>query len=305
MEQVDMPDIGLLAHGRLGVPLAHALLAHGIPLRVYTSRPESLHALASQGATLVEHHEQLARPGGIVISCWPDEQAALRHVVEDQGFLAHLGPGGLHLCLAPLSPHVATELERLSARRSCAFLAGMLLAGPSTGHVSSWSLLLSGQAAARARLVPLLSQAISVVDLGESCAAAPLMGLAALMLAGTTIEALGEALALLDACGVQGTPFFSLLRETGWHARLGHEISERLHQRDVARQGGSLSVDEGVHLARLTRKVAISVGLALPSMESVLAHAQAAQFAGYGGQDWTILSLFAGDSVKRLTRRRL
>ncbi len=300
-----MPDIGLLAHGHPGVLLAHALLAHGIPLRVYMSRPESLHALASQGATLVEHQEQLARPGGIVISCWPDEQAALRHAVEDQGMLAHLGPGGLQLCLAPLSPHVATELERLSARRSCAFLAGMLLAGPSTGHVPSLSLLLSGQAAAKARLLPLLSSALPIFDLGEACAAAPLMGLADTLLAGTTIEALGEALALLDAFGLGRDSFFRFLRETGWHARLSGEISERLCQRDVARQDGSLSVDEGMHLARLTRKVAISVGLALTSMEPVLAHLQAAQIAGYGDQDWTLLSMFAGDSVRQLTRRRL
>src|SRR5438874_7681074 len=101
--------IGFIGLGHLGLPLATNLLHAGYALRVYNRTASKAESLVAQGAQLVSRPVDAVTSGGIVASIvW--DGAALESVVMSDGFLEHLGPGGIHLAMNTVLPETSRNL---------------------------------------------------------------------------------------------------------------------------------------------------------------------------------------------------
>src|SRR5437588_373076 len=113
--------IGFIGLGQLGLPLATNLLHAGYALRVYNRTASKAESLVAQGAQLALRPVDAVTTGGIVASIvWDD--AALESVVMSDGFLEHLGSGGLHLSMSTVLPETAKKLAALHAHHGSIYI---------------------------------------------------------------------------------------------------------------------------------------------------------------------------------------
>jgi len=210
--------IGFVGLEQLGQPIARLLLQALEPerdLRVFDLREERLAPLLAPGAAQAFRLGEVAQPGGIVVSMVPDDQALRQIAGGPDGLLSQLAEGGVHLSLSTISPALARELARLYARGYCAFLAATILGRPEMVERAEASVLLSGETAAKERVLPLLRMlGTHLVDLGERQETAAIAKIGVNVLIGAALEALGERVHLMEDNGLERTPFLRLLTES-------------------------------------------------------------------------------------------
>ncbi len=64
--------------------------------------------LISKGAVYCERPEDTVTEGGILFNCLPDDEEVLSVFNAHSRIFAKLGPSGLHVSMATISPHAST-----------------------------------------------------------------------------------------------------------------------------------------------------------------------------------------------------
>src|SRR6266702_6772398 len=96
-----------------------------------------------------------------------DDRVLLQVALGEGGILSRIGQGGVHVSLSTVSPEVAAQLAKLYEHQGSYYLAATVLGRPEVAEAAQLSLFLSGNHAAKARMLPLL-QALGkhIYDLG-------------------------------------------------------------------------------------------------------------------------------------------
>ena len=109
--------IGFIGTGNMGQPMARNLLRAGFELSVYDINAANLAPLVEQGARRAFRPGDVIEPGGIVITMVPDD-TSLKHVtIGEDGILARIGSGGVHLSLSTISPRHQKNSRRCMRNR--------------------------------------------------------------------------------------------------------------------------------------------------------------------------------------------
>src|SRR5204863_9674765 len=121
--------IGFIGLGHLGLPMATNLLHAGYALRVYNRTASKAESLVAQGAHLATRPADAVTSGGIVVTLvW--DGAALESVVTSDGFLDHLGPGGIHLSMSTVLPETAKKLAAIHAQHGSVYVEAPIFGRP-------------------------------------------------------------------------------------------------------------------------------------------------------------------------------
>lgn len=280
----------------MGQPMARNLLkaiGDEEEIRVYDVREERTAPLVALGASRAFNLAEVARPGGIVFTLVPDDQALLQVALSEGGLLSHLGPGGIHLSLSTISPEVARQLAKLYARRGGSFLAATVLGRPNVAQCAELSLFLSGEVAAKQRVKPYLAAlAGKIYDLGDQIEAAPIVKIVANFLIAVSIEAMGEAAALVEGYGFDRACFLRMLVESPlFRGNVFEDYGEMIGTRDFS--DVRVPVGLGLKDAELVKRAGQHSSVDLPYMNALLEHLMAARNAGRGSEDWSVLTEFA------------
>ena len=207
--------IGFIGLGLMGKPMAENLLAAGYRLRVFNRSSEKAASLAQSGATVVSAPQDTAETGGIVMSCVADD-AALGAVVGSDGELAErLGEGGVHVSMSTVLPETAARLSRQHAACRGYYVAAPVMGRPDVVKLGKQSYYVAGDAAAKARIIPVLEQiGTRIFDFGENPADANTAKLGANFLIAASIEAMSEAFVLMEKNGVDPAKLHDALAST-------------------------------------------------------------------------------------------
>ena len=109
--------------------MATNLLTAGYALRVYNRTASKAESLVAQGAQLATRPVDAVTTGGIVATIvWDD--AALESVVMSDGFLEHLGPGGIHLSMSTVLPETSKKLAAMHAQHGSAYVEAPIFGRP-------------------------------------------------------------------------------------------------------------------------------------------------------------------------------
>lgn len=195
-----MAKLAFLGLGQMGMPMASRLLAAGHDLWVWNRTPERATPLVERGARAVSTPAEAAREADAVFTMLADPEA-LTAVVE--------GPDGLHRALRPNTTlvemsTVGPESIQQVASRLAAGVA--LLDAPVLGSVpqatdGTLKIFVGGAAADLERWRPtleVLGKPLHVGPLGSGAASKLVVN----STLGTLMSAVGEALALADALGL-------------------------------------------------------------------------------------------------------
>ena len=195
--------LGFIGLGNMGAPIASNLLKAGFGLRVYNRTASKAAPLTAKGATLAASPADVTQPGGIVLTMLADDRALEEICLAGQSFVERLGPGGIHISLSTISPVTARRLAEHHAKHKVDYIASPVFGRPEAAAAAKLWICVSGLAAAKKRVQPILAAiGQGIFDFGEDAGAANVVKLCGNFLVAASIETLAEMLTLAEKSGV-------------------------------------------------------------------------------------------------------
>jgi 3-hydroxyisobutyrate dehydrogenase-like beta-hydroxyacid dehydrogenase len=207
--------IGFLGLGQMGAAIAANLVRARHDVTVWNRSAEKAGPLLAAGATLAACPRDVAASSDVILSMLADDAALNAVLSGNDGVLAGLSPGALHISMSTIS--IATS-ENTAARHSEQqqhFLAAPVFGRPDAAAAAKLFVVAAGAAADFETAKPLFA-AIGqrTFYVGEKPSAANLVKLCGNFMILAAIEAMGEAMALGQKGGVPKSKLLEVLTGT-------------------------------------------------------------------------------------------
>jgi 3-hydroxyisobutyrate dehydrogenase-like beta-hydroxyacid dehydrogenase len=288
-------EIGFLGLGAMGAPIADNLLAAGHHLTAWNRSPSKAEPLAKKGARVAAHPGDVAQPGGIVVSMVADD-AALKHLVREADLLRRLGRGGVHVSMSTIAPATTSRLADRHRENGCALVAAPVFGRPDAAAERRLVICVSGPAAAKERVRPILD-AISagVFDFGEETGAANVVKVAGNFLIASAMEAMGEAFTMAEKHGLRREAVAKMLSSTLFACPVYQNYAAMIAERRHSPAGFRLPL--GLKDVELAAKTAEEVRAPMPFASLLRDRLISALAKGREELDWSALTLGARDDA--------
>jgi len=226
------PRVAVLGLGIMGGGMARRLLSRGFPLTVYNRNPEKAAPLLREGALVVPTPREAAARAEITISIVADDTASRGVWMREDGALAGAAAGSVLIECSTLTVRWLKDLAAAAAEHKCE-----LLDAPVTGtkpHAAAGELnfLVGGSASALAKAQPVLDVlGKNTVHLGATGSGA-LLKLINNFICGVQAASFAEALALIDAGGLDREKAVAVLTSGAPGSVLVKRVAERVASGD-------------------------------------------------------------------------
>jgi 3-hydroxyisobutyrate dehydrogenase-like beta-hydroxyacid dehydrogenase len=292
-------ELGFVGLGQMGTAMAANLAAAGRRVIAYVRRPEQQGKLAALGLKPTTNIANLF-DCEIVISMLPDDAAVReivfgREVVGLDGLAAGLRAGAIHLSMSTISTAVASELAGEHALSDQGYVAAPVFGNPDAAKARQLYIIAAGAPADVERCRPLfdaIGQRTFVV--GSDPSQANLIKLFGNMMTATTLEALGEIVAVLRKRGLDPAPFLNIMTNTMFGGR-AHKIYGAKIVEERYAPGFRLPL--ALKDVRLALAEADIAGGPMPSVDVVRDRMVTAIARGYADLDWSALGLIAAEEA--------
>ena len=211
-------NIGFIGLGRMGAGMAANLLSAGYDVTVYNRTREKAGDLITQGARAAVSIADACK-GDAVITMLANDEAVESVVLGQDGVIANLPAGALHVSSSTISVELSQRLAMAHVAAGQHFVAAPVFGRPDVAAAGSLFVVAGGTSTAIRLATPLLDvigqRTFIISDRPE---AANLVKLSGNFLIASVIEALGEALALVTKGGVDGRQDIELLTSSLFNA---------------------------------------------------------------------------------------
>jgi 3-hydroxyisobutyrate dehydrogenase-like beta-hydroxyacid dehydrogenase len=208
-------EIGFVGLGAMGLPMASNLIAAGHHLTVWNRTASKADPLVGRGARRAERPEDVARPGGVVISMLADD-AALEHLVLGDAMIANrIAPDGIHISMSTVAPATTRRLARAHQEAGSTMIAAPVFGRPEAAAARRLWICVSGPPKARKAARPFFeAMGQGVFDFGDEPGAANVAKLAGNFLIAAALEAMGEVFAMAEKSGLDRNTLAAMLGQT-------------------------------------------------------------------------------------------
>jgi 3-hydroxyisobutyrate dehydrogenase-like beta-hydroxyacid dehydrogenase len=291
--------IGFIGLGHMGAAMAANLTASGILVIGYVRRPEQTAKLVAIGLKPTTNIADLF-DCDVVISMLPDDNA-VREIVFGReeaglkGLAAGLKPGAIHLSMSTISTAAASLLANEHAINGQGYVAAPVFGNPDAAKARQLFIIAAGAPTDVERCRPLfdsLGQQTFVI--GADPAQANLTKLLGNMMTATTLEMLGEVVAVFRKRGLDPKPFLDIMTSTMFGGR-AHKIYGDKIVRQTYAPGFLMTL--AFKDVRLAFAEAESAGVPMPSVDVVRDRMIAGIARGYADLDWSALGLIAAEEA--------
>ncbi|MEV0672274.1 NAD(P)-dependent oxidoreductase [Mycobacterium sp. NPDC050441] len=206
--------IGFVGLGNMGAAMAANLIRAGHEVTVYNRSPDKVTALVTEGAHPAAEVADACR-GDAVITMLADDTAVEAVTFGDNGILAELAAGAVHVSSSTISVALAQRLTDEHGGAGQGFVAAPVFGRPEAAAAAKLFVVAAGAPAAVTTVWPIfdaIGQRTFV--LGEDPQAANLVKISGNFLIASVIESLGEAMALVGKAGVDKQQYLELLTST-------------------------------------------------------------------------------------------
>jgi len=290
---------GFVGLGRMGTAMAENLAADGRQVIAYVRRQHRMDELASLGLKPTTDVADLF-DCEIVISMLPDDDAVLdvafgRTGPGFEGFGLGLRRGAIHLSMGTISTATACHLAKEHARHGQSYVAAPVFGNPDAAKARELFIVMAGAPADVARCRPLidgLGQKTFIV--GVEPAHANLIKLLGNMMMATTLEMLGETVALFRKRGLDPKLFVEILTTTMFGGRAHRIYGGKIVAQNYA---AGFALPLALKDVRLTLAEAEAAKVPIPSVGVVRDRLLTGIARGYADLDWTALGLIAAEEA--------
>jgi 3-hydroxyisobutyrate dehydrogenase-like beta-hydroxyacid dehydrogenase len=291
--------VGFVGLGRMGTAMAANLAAAGREVIAYVRHHNRMDTLASIGLKPTTDITALF-DCEIVISMLPDDDAVLdaafgRADPGVEGFAVGLRRGAIHLSMSTIGTATAAHLATEHARQGQGYVAAPVFGNPDAAKARQLFIVTAGELVDIARCRPLmedLGQKTFVV--GTNPAHANLIKLLGNMMTATTLEMLGETVALVRKRGLDPKLFVEILTTTMFGGRAHRIYGDKIVAKSYA---AGFALPLALKDVRLTLAEAEAASVPLPSVGVVRDRLLTGIARGYAALDWTALGLIAAEEA--------
>jgi 3-hydroxyisobutyrate dehydrogenase-like beta-hydroxyacid dehydrogenase len=283
----------------MGTAMAANLATAGHRVIAYVRRPEQTEKIAALGLKPTTDITDLF-DCEIVISMLPDD-IAVREVVlghDDiviDGLARGLKRGAIHLSMSTISTFTASRLASEHARYGQGYVAAPVFGNPDAAKARQLFIIAAGAPADVERCQPLFDRLGQKTFLiGSDPGQANLVKLLGNMMTATTLEMLGEVVAVARKRGLDPKPFIDIMTSTMFGGRVHTIYGDKIVRQSYA-PGFVMPLvlkDVGLALAE-----AENAGAPMPSVSVVRDRLITGIARGYGDLDWTALGLVAAEEA--------
>jgi 3-hydroxyisobutyrate dehydrogenase-like beta-hydroxyacid dehydrogenase len=281
--------VGVVGLGHMGHAFAVNLIEDGHQVSVYDRDPKRTTEIA--GARAATRLADLA-DCDVVVTSLPDDDALASVAFGPGGLADVLAPGAVHISTSTVSSAISRRLAEEHARHQQDYVAAPVLGNPDFARERKLFVLAAGSRSALEKVRPLLvrlGQRLFVI--GEDAALANLMKLAANVLTATTLECMGEVLALLRKGGVDAHLAFDVLTNSLFDSRVHKTYGGKIVEGRYSPPG--MAVPLATKDLRLALAEAGREAVPMPAASLVHDRLVAMMARGWNELDWSALGLLA------------
>ena len=281
--------VGVVGLGHMGQAFAVNLVQDGYEVLAYDRDAERATGLS--GARAVAELADLASCD-VVLTSLPDDDALAAVALGAGGLVAALAPGAVHISMSTVSPGISRRVAEAHARGKQDYLAAPGLGNPDFARERKLFVLAAGPHAALEKVRPLLQrlgQRLFVI--GEDPGLANLMKLGANTLTATTLQCMGEVLALLRKGGIGGRLAFDVLTNSLFDSRVHKSYGGKIVEGRFSPAG--MAVPLATKDLRLALAEAEHTAVPMPAASLVHDRLVAMAARGWSDLDWSALGLLA------------
>src|SRR5215831_4824078 len=295
IKEQTIAHIGL---GRMGSGIAKNIQAAGCHFVVYNRSAEKMQPFIAAGAKAARTPREAASEADIVVTSLMDDKSVFDLMLGDDGILAGMRGGAIHIGTSTISPGASTHCSALHAKQGSHYLAAPVLGRPDAATAGKLFTLVAGESEIIERSRPVLERYTqNIIVLGEDPASAASLKLASNFFGAGLLEVIGETFTFAEKRGVL-EPLANMLK--GFLPPMG-EYVDRIATRRYDQPGFSL--DAGFKDVRLILDAAGEVHVALPLAGVIRDKCLAALAYGLNDRDWCVFTeitrLNAGQPVPK------
>ncbi len=289
-------EIGFIGLGAMGAPMAANLIAAGLRLTVYNRTASKADPLVHKGARRAERPGDAARPGGVTVTMIADDAALEELVLGDAALAKRLAPRGIHLSMSTVAPATSRRLARIHNDAGSTLVTAPVFGRPDAAAARRLWICISGPAAAKDSVRPILdAMGQAVFDFGEEAGAANVVKIAGNFLIAAAMESIAEALAMAEKSGVDRAATIEMLSKSLFacpvYQGYGAAIANRRHSPAGFRLPlGAKDID-------LVLRTSAEVKAPMPTASLLRDRFLAAIAKGRAEMDWSALALGASDDA--------
>jgi 3-hydroxyisobutyrate dehydrogenase-like beta-hydroxyacid dehydrogenase len=281
--------VGVVGLGHMGHAFAVNLVEDGHQVSVYDRDPKRTAEVA--GARAATRLSDLA-DCDVVITSLPDDDALAGVVLGPEGLAHILLPNAVHISTSTVSPTISRRVAEEHARHQQDYVAAPVLGNPDFARERKLFVLAAGPRSALEKVRPLLERlGQRVFVIGEDAALANLMKLAANVLTATTLECMGEVLALLRKGGLDGHLAYDVLTNSLSDSRVHKTYGGKIVEGRYSPPG--MAVPLATKDLRLALAEAEHAAVPMPTASLVHDRLVAMAARGWSELDWSALGLLA------------
>ena len=279
--------VAFIGLGTIGSSIAKCLRKADFNLTVWNRTAAKMTPLVEQGAKPATSAKEAASGADVVITCLMDDQSVLDTLHGDQGILAGLRPGAVHVCLTTISPRCADELEQIHKKHGSFYVSGPVIGPPQAAAAGQLGTYLAGDPVAIEKVTPLCTAYCKqVIVISDRPSVASCMKLAINYNVVSTIELIGETYVFAEKCGIP-LEYLRDFYQQMWFAHPGAKMyAEKLRARDFAGRGGFV-MKAGLKDVRLMLSAADANGIALETGRIIERKLKKGIEAGMEDTDWS------------------
>jgi 3-hydroxyisobutyrate dehydrogenase-like beta-hydroxyacid dehydrogenase len=279
-------SVACIGLGRMGSGIAGNIQKKGFPLTVYNRTAEKAAPFISAGATAAGSAREAVAAADVVVSNLMDDASVLNAVTGENGILAGMRKGAIHIGTTTISPSLSTRLAALHAGHGSYYVAGPVNGRPNAAAAGKLFSFVAGNAAAIERCNPVISAyADRIIPMGEDHAVANSMKLVGNFMVASLIEMVGEVIVFAEQRGVDPAFIVGMIKQ---FMPAAAEYTDRINTRNFGDAGFTL--DGGLKDITLILAAAAEVHTPLPYASILRDKCLAAQARGLNQMDWSVLT---------------
>lgn len=269
--------------GEMGLPMARRLVEAGFEVAGFDPRAERARDLIQAGGRAAQSPKEAASGADVVVLIPFDAEQQRRSLLDADGALAALDPGGLVVAMATIGPAAMRALAAEVAERGFQMVDAPVTGGVARAVDGTLTVIASGAAAALDRAEPVLGPlSRTVFRVGDAPGAAQFVKLINQLMVYSHLAVAAEAMAMGAAAGVDLQQLYDLLTT-------GAGRSEIFVSRAGAVVDGSMKTGGTLQIAQkdfpLVLETARELGVPLATGSAAFQLVQWARTLGIGDRD--------------------
>lgn len=284
--------IGFIGLGHMGSKMVHNISSDGNSMVVYDVNFDTAKALESESVCAVQTIEELSQACSTIITMLPNDNAVKS--VSDI-IMLNSQPGLIHVGCSTVSPTTSRNLAADYTAAGKTFIAAPVFARPDGLLKRQATWMVAGEEKGRAIAGKLLESSGAIVDYGDDTGSANVVKLCGNFLIASSIEAIGEAVALSEKNGVDGKEVIKLLSGTIFDCLIYKGYGQRVSERD--HRPGGFSLELGLKDVSLVNQAARECNTPMPFLSVLLDRFVSAKARGRGGMDWSAIGMCVSENA--------